>query len=589
MGLLLLYWLELLRGAEPIGDPSPAALALNASAAVPLVAQAIQRQTTPQPGGEWVESKELFFGACTSGVELRIPLRTPSPGRWWWVSQLRTPEELRLRLGARDLGVFGTSRAFRESPAGTFHTAIPLDLHGGPETLYVTASDPQGDVLLEVELVPDARLAERIQSHTAHDAWILGVLTIILLVAIYLLWVARLRAYAWYVAYLALGILWVGAKTGMAGALLWPDHPEWNHAVPSFASRVSLALYMLFLRDLVGLRDRFPRLRRVLDFGISWVALCGLFALCSVALPDFHAEILRRFTPEIMEAPTLLLALGMLGWRARSDVLARRVLIACLPLVGAALYGQIRDFFKPIGVPDQDTTVVFIGAILEHIGTTPGACLGCEAASGCARRSGPGFRSPSGRPIPAIPGPDRIRSPRRSVPAHLGDPLVASSPNEVRRRRGRGGGSPVAGLGRFCPRDFPPFASLGARDSQPAVGALGAGEGHGKPPVGLPTGSGLCKGASAHGESGAVSDRAGVDQQCRSPWQTTRIRIATSAQGKGMLLSIQDNGTGLGAKSGGIGLAGIEARARRMGGTFRIAPLDEHGAVVEVWIPVEGG
>jgi signal transduction histidine kinase len=589
MGLLLLFWLELLRGAEPIGDPSPAALALNASAAVPLVAQAIQRQTTPQPGGEWVESKELFFGACTSGVELRIPLQTPSPGRWWWVSQLRTPEELRLRLGARDLGVFGTSRAFRESPAGTFHTAIPLDLHGGPETLYVTASDPQGDVLLEVELVPDARLAERIQSHTAHDAWILGVLTIILLVAIYLLWVARLRAYAWYVAYLALGILWVGAKTGMAGALLWPDHPEWNHAVPSFASRVSLALYMLFLRDLVGLRDRFPRLGRVLDFGIAWVALCGLFALCSVALPDFHAEILRRFTPEIMEAPTLLLALGMLGWRARSDVLARRVLIACLPFVGAALYGQIRDFFKPIGIPDQDTTVVFIGAILEHIGTTLVLALDVrrrlDAHAGLVRDFDRRLD-------------DQYRQYRARIGSDLHDDLsqrILAIRLSLHRQMKSAGG-----VGEEVEAQLQDLA-----DSVREISHQLHPSAHGTPSLQLAL-SELAR-AMENPQLAFQLDLAYAKEHLPTVnlelfrivqesisnavhhGKTTRIRIATSAQGKGMLLSIQDNGTGLGAKSGGIGLAGIEARARRMGGTFRIAPLDEHGAVVEVWIPVEGG
>ncbi|MBK8801862.1 MAG: hypothetical protein IPN71_07370 [Fibrobacteres bacterium] len=396
-----------------------------------------------------------------------------------------------------------------------------------------------------------------------------------------------MRAYAWYVAYLALGILWVGAKTGMAGALLWPDHPEWNHAVPSFASRVSLALYMLFLRDLVGLRDRFPRLRRVLDFG-SWVALCGLFALCSVALPDFHAEILETIHSGNHGGPYAAFGLGDAGLAGPVGCFgsagAHR-----LPAVGGgcAVWADPRLFQAHRCSGSGHDRRVHRSDPGTHR-DYPGACLGCEAASGCARRSGPGFRSPSGRPIPAIPGPDRIRSPRRSVPAHLGDPLVASSPNGV-----------AGGVGEEVEAQLQDLA-----DSVREISHQLHPSAHGTPSLQLAL-SELAR-AMENPQLAFQLDLAYAKEHLPTVnlelfrivqesisnavhhGKTTRIRIATSAQGKGMLLSIQDNGTGLGAKSGGIGLAGIEARARRMGGTFRIAPLDEHGTVVEVWIPVEG-
>jgi signal transduction histidine kinase len=324
-----------------------------------------------RPDGRWDAATSLWFGSCTSGVRLRTVLSAPHAGRWWWVSELRTPEDLRLRLGGHDLGSFGTVRPFRERPTGSLPVAIPLDLHGGPETLSVTASDPQGDVEFEAELVPDARFPARLQNAAARDAWILGMFTSILLTALYLWRTVRERSFGWYAAYIATGIFWVSTKTGFASALLWPGHPAWNHAMPSFSSRLSLVLFLLFLRDLLELPRQFPRVVRLLEFGILWEAGCAVFALSSLWVPGFHAFVLHRFTPEILEGPTLLLGLSLVAVRAwRGHGLSRRILLSSLPLLLAAVFGSAWDSLHPDGDSNLDTPVAIAGALLENLLTT---------------------------------------------------------------------------------------------------------------------------------------------------------------------------------------------------------------------------
>lgn len=368
LAFLLCAWISLSAGLTDSVKAS-GAVRLAGGASVPLAAGNVQVRSPDGKG--WAPASSLRLGACTSGVALRIVLDAPQRGRWWWTSELRTPEELRLRSGDRDLGVFGTSRPFRERTDGALRVAIPLDLHGGPETLLVAASDPQGDVLLDVDFVPDSLHPGRLQNAAARDAWVLGLLSMIVLVSLYLWRIVRERAFGWYAAYIASGVFWLTTKTGFAAWLLWPDRPELNHAMPSFASRLSLVFFLLFLRDLLGLRRHFPRAGRVLDLGILWEAGCALFALSSLWLAGFHAGIQRGLAPEILEGPILLLGLALVALRMRrGDALARRILFSCLPLLLAALFGGVWDMLDPDGLANLDVPVAIGGAILENLLTT---------------------------------------------------------------------------------------------------------------------------------------------------------------------------------------------------------------------------
>lgn len=351
--------------------PGVTVLRLDSAAATQLQARHVEHLTAGPSGKCWRGARELCFGVCTSGVQLRIPLQAPHPGRWWWTSELRTPEELRMRLGKRELGTFGTARSFRERPAGALPVAIPLDLRGGPETLFVNASDPQGDVLLEVAFVPDGQFPTRLQNHAARDAWLLGFMTMVLLAATYLWWTVRERAFGWYVAYLACALVWGSTKMGFATALLWPDVPLLNHVGPPFFSRICLVFFLLFLRDLLKLRHHFPRLGALLDALTLCEGLCALFALSSIWAPGFHAAVLRHFVPEFFQAPAFLLGLGLVAWRGRrGDGLAKRIALSCLPVVLAAVFGSIWDPLHPDGAANLDTPVAIGGAVLENLFTT---------------------------------------------------------------------------------------------------------------------------------------------------------------------------------------------------------------------------
>jgi len=58
------------------------------------------------------------------------------------------------------------------------------------------------------------------------------------------------------------------------------------------------------------------------------------------------------------------------------------------------------------------------------------------------------------------------------------------------------------------------------------------------------------------------------------------------AEGRGVLLSVVDNGDGLpdGFRYG-FGLLGMTERLRQLGGTLKVTNTHPHGVVVQAWIP----
>lgn len=72
--------------------------------------------------------------------------------------------------------------------------------------------------------------------------------------------------------------------------------------------------------------------------------------------------------------------------------------------------------------------------------------------------------------------------------------------------------------------------------------------------------------------------------------QASRCRISLTEQDGVLSLEIADNGKGIAAEAGpasGMGLPGMERRARKLGGRFSVAPADGGGTLLQVTVPLQ--
>lgn len=356
-----------------------APVSLSDSTAVSLQAEHVERFLAETPGvvpgqAAWDDlpakvfahippRSRLELGRNSPPTLLKVGLRSPRPGRWWLVSTLRTPSRMEARLQGDSLGCIGSAVPFRASSTGTFDQAISLDLRSPTETLFLEVSDPQGPCNLGIQFVPDRIFAARAQFHAFTVALIVGYLGSVLLIAAYLWWAIRERAFGWYTAYLASAIGWTIVKQGVAFTWIWPDHPQWNpHASPSLAY-LCVGFLSLFLTDLLELRKHLPAATRIL----SW--LTGLvFSFSVVCWSDWATRtgFLRHLADTTLLAVVVWL-LACLALRAfRKDHLAIQISIAFLPLALGLVFGALVEFGFGRNGPELKSNLVAVSALLEN-------------------------------------------------------------------------------------------------------------------------------------------------------------------------------------------------------------------------------
>jgi signal transduction histidine kinase len=309
----------------------------------------------------------LEFGHNAPPTLLRIILHPPGPGRWWVVSTLRTPGQIEARLGHDSLGAFGSAHPFREQPVGTLDLSIPLDLVVPADTLFLKVAEPLGPCDLGLRFVPDRLLPSRVQAQAVRSGLEIGYLVSILLVALYLWWAIRERAFGWYAAYLASAISWISVKQGVAFAWIWPDHPGWNpHASPSLAF-VCVGFLSLFLIDLLDFRRHLPR------FVILVFATTGLAFFFGV-LSWWDALIHSGLVRSVANTNLMVLVFALLACISvrslRKDPLAIRILVAFSPVALGVVFGALVEFGLGENGPGMKPGILVVSAILENALTT---------------------------------------------------------------------------------------------------------------------------------------------------------------------------------------------------------------------------
>jgi signal transduction histidine kinase len=75
---------------------------------------------------------------------------------------------------------------------------------------------------------------------------------------------------------------------------------------------------------------------------------------------------------------------------------------------------------------------------------------------------------------------------------------------------------------------------------------------------------------------------------CVKHAHASEVRVLINRNKEGLLVSVQDNGSGFDPKQQkGLGLLGIEERVRRFGGSFCVTSRPGDGAVLSVQIPIQ--
>ena len=78
---------------------------------------------------------------------------------------------------------------------------------------------------------------------------------------------------------------------------------------------------------------------------------------------------------------------------------------------------------------------------------------------------------------------------------------------------------------------------------------------------------------------------------CARHAQAGNIRVSLHGKSDGVSVAIQDDGVGFdpSAEAAGLGIVGIEERARELGGSIRISSEERRGTLLMVEIPLVKG
>ena len=163
----------------------------------------------------------------------------------------------------------------------------------------------------------------------------------------------RDAVFGWYAGYAALTTLGVAAYTGAAAHLLWPGFAALEDAPVPMLAFAAVAAAMMFVRDLLALRRRYPVLDRVMSvlavLGAAMVLVPPL-APKAVSLPLLAAYFALATSSALVAAAR--------AW-VRGDPVARWVFAAYMPMVCSLLLGMARVFgWVHVSPPTQYAVVL---------------------------------------------------------------------------------------------------------------------------------------------------------------------------------------------------------------------------------------
>jgi len=209
-----------------------------------------------------------------------------------------------------------------------------------------------------VRLVTTAAHTQRVQVEYLTLGAAFGALLLLIAGSLAKGWAYRDPVFGWYALYAALTTLAVATYTGTSAQLLWPTFGALQDAPMPMLACAAMAVAMLFVRNLVALRRRFPRLNQAM----LWLGVAG-----------FALALLPPLVPKSLSAPVVgaylslgtVMALGVsaAAWR-RGDPAAGWVFAAYVPMTAGILLSVMRVFGW---VPVSPTQYAVVAAMAVEV------------------------------------------------------------------------------------------------------------------------------------------------------------------------------------------------------------------------------
>jgi len=274
-----------------------------------------------------IRSRRLF---PTRPILVRIPVRAPSPGRWWLVSDVKLAR-LDAQCGRYHIGSSEAADHFLDRPGPPRELSTPIELSDTARWIHILVSDPRAGASFErmgMKLVSDREFPRWLESRTRFNALVLGFSAAFVMIAAYLWFAVREASLGWYTAYLASYLLWFAFSSGDIRLRILPG---------SFVfSSMAIGCIGFFLASLLGLRRKMPILSGWLR-GMSLLNL--LLAVSSTVETVFCAPAIPWIAKGLIQLVALLCIGAVLVRGAIDDPLARRLLVAISPLLAATVVG----------------------------------------------------------------------------------------------------------------------------------------------------------------------------------------------------------------------------------------------------------
>lgn len=256
----------------------------------------------------------------------------------------------------------------RELPVRVSTFSVQVEPGQQVELLLRVAS--RSSINLRPQLWETAALALRHQRELLADGLMLGMMTLVLLLALALGFLLRERAYVYTALYVLSYMLYESGMRGTSFMLLWPDATDWAlRSLSTFAILTTL-LQVLALVRMLGLARTQPRLQRALRV----VALANFLGVGLCVFGDYP---LGTFITAQFNT-VLLLAMIVGAWRARQQrhPLAKPwlgMLVAGMlgmtpryaELLGLMPYSALSDYAPPIA--SLLGTLLVLGGLLRRM------------------------------------------------------------------------------------------------------------------------------------------------------------------------------------------------------------------------------
>ena len=233
----------------------------------------------------------------------------------------------------------GSGRPFKLWPVAASNPVFPFTV--GPhstQTVYLRARSNLPATIQPEVWEPMAFQAAQ-SHHRMIDGLMLGGLVMMVLVGVMMIAMFRERAFLFNLLATITYVFGVASSRGYGFMYLWPDAPSWNaYCLPVFAL-LGVGLNILFLRDLMEARHKYPRINKLLLtlLATQWLPVIGL------AFGDFRLWSSAAYALNF-PATAVLLLIGIYAmWHGN---LAARYYTAAYAVLGLGSLSQLLTVLK---------------------------------------------------------------------------------------------------------------------------------------------------------------------------------------------------------------------------------------------------